>query len=190
MFGCAAMGIAILALQVSADETGKGTAKQVSDAEFVRMASAMGLAEVNMAKMALQNATRDDVKQFAKRMIDDHTQHNKELNRIADSKGFTPAATMDAAHEAMATRMSRMTGEQFDRQYMMNQVQDHQAAIALFNAESKNGRDPALKELATKSLPVLREHLEMARKLAGQGGRGATDRSGTGTPGGESRPRD
>ncbi len=180
LLGCAALGLAVLTLQAAAyDKPGQ----QITDEQFVQKASAAGLAEVNVAKLALQHATRDDVKQFAKRIIDDHTKANRELNRIADAKRFTPAVSMDRAHEAMATRMSRMTGADFDREYVRSLVKDHEQAVALFEAESKNGRDPQLKEFATKTLPALREHLEMAQKLAGQGGSGRTGTGGT-------RPRD
>jgi putative membrane protein len=182
LLGYATLGLAVLTLQAAAYDTG---GQQITDEQFVQKASAAGLAEVNMAKMALQNASRDDVKQFAKRVIEDHTKANRELNRIADAKRFTPAASMDGAHETMATRMSRLTGADFDREYMRNQVKDHEQAVALFEAESKNGRDPQLKEFATKTLPTLREHLETAQKIAGEKG---TGRSGTGTR--ESRPRD
>jgi len=144
--------------------------KAVSDQEFVQMASAAGLAEVNMGRAALEHATRDDVKGFAKRIVDDHTKANTELNRIADAKRMTPAATMDAKHQDMMRTMTRLTGAEFDRQFMQAQVRAHEKAVALFESESKNGQDPQLKEFATKTLPTLREHLQMAQKIAGNNG--------------------
>ncbi len=49
-------------------------------------------------------------------------------------------------------------------------VADHQKAVALFTKESTNGKDPELKAFATKTLPTLKEHLEMAKKLPGDSG--------------------
>jgi len=164
LLGCVALGAAIVVLpNVRAD----APKKAITDAEFVQIASASGLAEVNISKAAMQRATRDDVKSFARQMVQDHTKANMELNRLADSKRLTPAATMDAKHQDLSRQMLRLSGEEFDRQYVQSQLKDHQQAVALFENESKNGKDEDLKAFATKTLPTLREHLEMVRKLSG-----------------------
>lgn len=46
---------------------------------FVDEASAKGIAEIETAKMALEKGTSEDVKQFAQKMIDDHTKANQQL---------------------------------------------------------------------------------------------------------------
>jgi putative membrane protein len=137
------------------------------DQQFVTKAATAGMAEVEMAKMAVDQATNPMVKKFAQRMADDHGRANKELLKIAADKGFTVPTELDKKHRDMAQRMAKLRGPAFDRAYMQDQVKDHMEAVRLFENQSKNGRDPALKEFAAKTLPTIREHLKMAREITG-----------------------
>jgi putative membrane protein len=78
---------------------------------------------------------------------------------------------MDAAHRAAADRLTQMNGAAFDRAFMRQVVKDHEQAVSLFEAEAKHGQDKDLKDFAKKALPTLKDHLKMARDLAGEGGR-------------------
>jgi putative membrane protein len=49
------------------------------------------------------------------------------------------------------------------------QVEDHQAAVDLFQAEATSGTNPALKSLAQQVLPTLQTHLQQAQVIAGTG---------------------
>ena len=178
--------ISLFALAVSlglawgalADDPPKDKASQLSnltDEQFVQKASAAGLGEVNLGMLAARQASSPDVKKFAQRMVDDHTKANQELNQIADKKRIRPAPAMDEKHRNLATQLGKLTGADFDRTYLKDQVKDHEEAVALFEAEAKNGKDPDLKAFASKALPTLKEHLEMVRKLAG-GNRGGAGR--------------
>ena len=144
----------------------------MSDQDFVRMASCDGLAEVTLGRMALEQATSPEVKRFAQRLIDDHMKANQELSRTANKMGITPASTMDEKERAAADRLMQMRGAEFDRAFMHHMVRDHEKAIRLFENEAKNGQNRDLQEFASKTVPILREHLKLAREL--DGGRNAT----------------
>jgi Domain of unknown function (DUF4142) len=68
-------------------------------------------------------------------------------------------------HQAMLQQLSQFSGEQFDRQYMQGQVQDHQAAVALFSSEANQPTGP-VDALAGELLPALQQHLEMAQEIS------------------------
>jgi len=70
---------------------------------------------------------------------------------------------MDQPHQAMAEKLARMEGADFDREYMKGQLSDHEEAVTLFENESKNGSDNDLKDWAGKTLPTIKHHLEMVR---------------------------
>jgi putative membrane protein len=153
----------------------------VSDQVFVRLASAAGLAEVNLGTQAAKQAENERVKEFARRMVDDHTRANHELLKLADQKRIAPAQAMDQKHRALADRMAALRGPEFDREYMRHMVHDHEQAVGLVQSEAKNGKDADLKEFASKTLPTLKEHLKMAKDLADREGGGRT-RSGGASP--------
>ena len=139
-----------------------------SDRKFAMTAAMGGMSEVEMARLALTKASSDAVKQYAQKMIDDHTAANAELMQIATTKGITLPAAPDAKHRAMMAKMERLSGAEFDRQYiMMAGHKDHQKMEKLFRDESMRGRDADLKAFAAKTLPVVQQHLQMARDLHG-----------------------
>ncbi len=139
-----------------------------SDRKFAMTAAMGGMSEVEMARLALTKASSDAVKQYAQKMIDDHTANNAELMQIATTKGLTLPTAPDAKHRAMMAKMARLSGAEFDRQYiMMAGHKDHQKMEKLFRDESMRGRDADLKAFAAKTLPVVQQHLQMARDLHG-----------------------
>src|SRR5947209_2916871 len=79
--------------------------QKITDQQFVMKASAAGLAEVNLSGLAATRAKSDDVKKFAKHMIEDHTKANKDLNALADRLGIPPAQTQEPKHEQQDTRI-------------------------------------------------------------------------------------
>ena len=137
-----------------------------SDKKFAMTAAAGGMAEVETARLALTKASSDAVKQYAQKMIDDHTAANAELMQIASAKGITLPTAPDAKMRAMMAKMERLSGAAFDREYvMMAGSKDHQKMEKLFRDESMRGRDADLKAFAAKTLPVVQQHLQMARDL-------------------------
>ena len=154
-----------------ADKTDKEPAdagKAASDENFVKEASAGGLAEINFGRLAAQGAANPDVRAFGRQMVEDHGRANDELNRVADKAGITPSPSMDAAHKDQFDKLTGLRGDDFDRQYVAGQLTDHKAAVALFEAESKNGKNADLKALAGELLPTLKQHLDMVQKLSGE----------------------
>jgi putative membrane protein len=147
--------------------TGEPAPKQAAaaDAMFIRTAAMDGMAEVEHGRLAAQHAALDDVKQFGQRMVDDHSKAGDELKGLASQKHVTLPAALDAKHQAMQDKLSKMKGAAFDRAYMAHMVTAHQQAVALFQKEATGGKDPDAKAWAAKTLPTLQEHLKMARGL-------------------------
>jgi putative membrane protein len=139
-----------------------------SDATFVRQASGAGLAEVQAGQLATERAASAEVKAFGQRMVDDHTQANHELTTIAQAKRLPVATQLDRKHQAMADTLAKLRGTEFDQAYMAGQVADHEEAVRLFTTEAKQGKDAELKAFAAKTLPALREHLQLARNIITQ----------------------
>lgn len=135
------------------------------DATFVKQASAAGLAEVSLGKLGAEKGTSEDIKTFGQTMVDDHTKAGDELKTIAAGKSI-PASTAPMPADAEAAAMiGKKDGAAFDAAFRTKMVADHEKVIKLFTTESTSGKDADLKAFATKTLPTLRHHLEMARHL-------------------------
>lgn len=174
-FTCAAM-IGIVATTVSAGAqtadkgtADKGTAGKGADHQFVEKAAEAGMAEVEAGQLAQKHAARDEVRQFGQQMVTDHTKANQQLMQIAQQKGITPPAKSRKA-QVEGRKLESLTGAAFDKEYMTAQVADHQQAVALFEKEANSGSDPDLKKFAGDTLPILRQHQDMAHKVMSEVG--------------------
>lgn len=143
-----------------------GAAADTSPSGFMTAAATSGNNEIAAAKLALTKTKNAEVKQYAQQMIADHTKAANELKPLAAKEKVTLPTEPDAAHKTMADSMSKLSGDEFDKEYLKGQVDDHEKAVALFEAQSTGGTDTDAKAFATKTLPTLKMHLEMAQKLS------------------------
>ena len=141
------------------------------DSDFLAKATEGGLKEVELGKLASQKASNADVKAFANRMVEDHGKTNAELARIAGANAPKPPAD----RLAPPAKLTTATGAEFDRAYMAEMVMAHQNTVALFEKQSRDGQDEALKRFVTEKLPTVRDHLEKARALQAKVGMPTTE---------------
>ena len=138
----------------------------VADQAFLGLAAQSGLAEVALAELAQQRALSSSVRDFAERMMADHTRANAELVALATSRGVVPPESPDPARQAVVQRLAAMEGSEFDRHYLRQQIAEHEVAIALFASAAQGGSDHGVQSFAAKWLPSLRDHAEHARSIA------------------------
>ncbi len=166
-----AAGVLALAFAQPAVAQTKTTATTVAmevktPEDFAKMASQSNMLEVETSKLALEKSKKEDIRAFAQRMVDDHTNAGKEMEKAAASDGVTAVpAKLDDQHAKMLKDLGAASAGDFDSQYAQLQVQAHEQAVALFTGYSQ--QKGALADLAGKLLPTLQEHLEMARDLKG-----------------------
>lgn len=153
-----------------ADAKSKG-----SDEMFAKKAALGGMAEVELGKLAAEKATDPAVKQFAQRMVDDHSKANDQLKAVAQSANITLPTGMDPKDEALRDKLSGMSGAAFDRAYMRHMLEDHNKDVKEFQHEASAGKNDALKQFAAQTLPTLQEHQKMARETAAKAGASAHD---------------
>jgi len=135
------------------------------DQKFMMMAAKGGMMEVEIARLALKKSSNDSVREYAQKMIDDHTMAGDELKQLASAKGVSLLMDMDTKLVAMMAKMQGMSGMEFDMMYVKEAgVKAHQDMEKLFMKESMSGKDMETKAFAAKTLPVVRMHLQMARE--------------------------
>ncbi|MBX8608329.1 DUF4142 domain-containing protein [Pseudomonas cichorii] len=153
-----------LALLISL--TGQAAFAAQDSADFVEDASAKGIAEVEAGKLAQEKGSSDDVKKFARQMVQDHTAANNKLKALAESKNLEVSDDTTMMDKMKSMMLELRNAKPFDRAYINNQVTAHEETIALFEEEAANGEDADLKAFAADTLPKLKEHLMHAKELA------------------------
>lgn len=133
-------------------------------ATFLRKAAVSGIMEVEAAKVAQKNAKSQEVKDFAAKMLADHSQVNKELKDFAVQKQIITPDALPAEDQIHLDEMKKISGAEFDKHYMAMMATDHEKAIALFKEGAEN-RNSELKTWATKTLKVIEQHKEAADKI-------------------------
>jgi len=149
-------------------EQGRTQQQNQQSQAFVQKAAMAGMYEVQAAEMAVEKAKTEHVRAFARRMIADHQQANRELESLASQREWKVPSALDANHGQMLERLSRLEGEDFDMEYMEQQLQAHQEAVALFQQQAQRGEDEALTSWANQKLATLRTHLHRARDVKGE----------------------
>jgi putative membrane protein len=143
-------------------------ALSAADAAFVATAAGNDMYEIEVSRLALVRGSNAQVKNYAQMLVTHHTASSAQLMTIVRAKGATPPAGMPADKQAKIAELSRLQGAEFDRQYIrVSGVQDHQAAITIFEQASRTLTDADLRGFASNTLPVLRQHLQGAQAIAG-----------------------
>ena len=173
---CALVALVGMAGTSGAQNTNSGTAgndnmhaghgaAMTADHKFAMAAAMGGRVEVELGRLAAEKGASDEVRQFGRRMVDDHTKANEELTQLASSKGLTLPTAPDSKHQSEMQKLSALSGEKFDREYVKMMVKDHRQDVGEFQKEASRGADPDLKAFAARSLPTLQEHLQMIQRI-------------------------
>jgi len=155
---------ALTAPSMTASTPGGKSPLAHADTSFMKDAAHAGSAEIESAQLAESKSADPKVKDFAKQMVADHTAAAGELKTLATSKGYELPAEPTMTQKAK-DKMLGMRNDSFDRSYAKMAVSDHEKAVALFKKASTSAKDADIRAFASKTLPTLEHHLEMAKAL-------------------------
>jgi putative membrane protein len=150
------------------ETSGPAASLSATDRTFVSQAAYGSLGEVALGELAVERASSPAVRQFGQRMVQEHTRMNEDLIAIASQKGVTPPSAPDPGRQAVSAQLGQLQGAAFDRQYVQQQLADHETTLTLFQGEASSGQDPQLRAFAREYAPVIQEHLAMLRQLEAQ----------------------
>jgi putative membrane protein len=155
---------AMVACAASAQNANPGA--PISNEQFVQQAAASDQFEIQEGKLAAAKGT-GRVKQFGERMVRDHTRTSAELKAAAQKAGVqTPPAMLSPEQQAMMSQLQGLSGAEFDKTYMTQQVQAHKQAKDLLTDYEQWGQSAPLKAAARQAMAVVETHLRMAEKMA------------------------
>jgi putative membrane protein len=136
-----------------------------SDKKFIEKAAEGGMAEVQLGQMAAQKASDPQVKQFAQRMVEDHSKANDKLKQVAASKNVTLPTEVPSSAKREEDKLNKLSGDKFDKEYMNHMVSDHKKDVSEFRSATKS-KDPDVQRFASETLPTIEQHLQMAQSIA------------------------
>lgn len=179
-------GVAVTDDGMMADgQTDMASAAAVPTGTYIAQAANSDLYEIQAGELASKNGQSQQVKDFGRMMVTDHTRSSQEMKMLVDQGDFAvPVPTrLDAEHQAMLDRLKEASGEAFDREYMAQQMTAHRKALALHQGYAQNGDDAGLKAFAAKVTPVVQKHHDMLNRN-GSGTAASATGAGSGMTGG------
>ena len=136
------------------------------DEKFIERAARAAHAEIAAGKLAAARGASEEVKAFAREVVEHHGKANYQLEEIAIKKGVTWPTVPHWWQQRELKKLQTLAGGDFDRRYMQEAgVDDHEDTIKLFRKAQKDVKDPELKAFFDRMLPTVEKHYEMARTL-------------------------
>jgi putative membrane protein len=135
-------------------------------AAVLRAAASSNLFEIESSKLALARSQSNMIKEFADRMVGDHTRAANHTRQVLGELGATPPpAMLEPAHQQLLDALKAVANQDFDRAYVEAQYSAHVEAIALLRDYARTGDSERLKALAAEMLAVLQSHLDHVTRL-------------------------
>lgn len=141
-----------------------------SEREFMTNAARGGMLEVQLGNLAAQKGASVDVKQFGERLAAAHSQIGQRLQQLATNLNLTLPQDLGAEQQTLVSRLEKLSGKAFDREYVREMVSDHLNDISEYERAASQVTNADIKQFVSDALPALREHLKAARELSGKVG--------------------
>ena len=144
---------------------------KLGDANIAAMLLAQNNTDISYARLVPSRAQRDDVRQFAQRMLTDHLGVNALLTETLAKIQLAPEdnlASLDMRDESAARRdaMRDLTDFAFDSAYITNEISYHQRFLAsLDQLMLPRARNDELKSLLNSVRPAVAAHLAHAEQV-------------------------
>jgi len=140
------------------------------DSRFIFDAASTNLLEIRLGQLAQSKAINASVKQFGQQMVTDHNNLQTQLTATISKSGTDFKPGMNDEDKKEVERLDKLSGAEFDRQYMTSMIQHHQQDVAEFQTMSSSARSAEARQIATTGLPVIQRHLTMATQVGSQVG--------------------
>lgn len=135
--------------------------------QFANTAASSDAFEIASSQLAATQASSAAIKKFATEMIAAHTDSTAKLKAAAGSASppVTPDPTLTPEQQQTLDSLKGLSGADFDKAYASAQIDAHQKTLDGLKDYSANGDVPQLKDFATKLVPIVTAHLNMAKGL-------------------------
>lgn len=131
-------------------------------------ASQSNIAEIEEGRLALTHSKDPLVQALGNRLVQDHSKAQDTLEALAATMGVKLPSTPDAKQQQEIAQLGTLRGSAFDRLFAASEVGAHRKTITRMDRAASTVKNPALEAWVKDSIPVLQEHLQLARNLPSQ----------------------
>ncbi len=148
-----------------------------TDAQIAHIVVTDNQVDIDAGKLAQRKASSTAARQFGQQMVTDHTAVNQQASALAQKLQLTPqpndsSTSLKKGGDENLAQLGRLSGQQFDKQYVDHEVTYHQAVIDTVDKTLlPAAKNEELKALIEKVRPTLVQHLDHAKQLQSQLGR-------------------
>ena len=143
-------------------------AMKKSDASFLAMAAQADMTIAHIGQDAEDRAANDQIKDFGKTLVKDHTMDYQSLTELAAKTGDSIPKGIDRMNDRTIASVDRYKGRTFDHAFLTSESAEHEKLIQAFKQEAMYGTNPDIKAYAQKALPTIEKHLHDAQDLLKQ----------------------
>jgi putative membrane protein len=142
-----------------------------SDPQIAAIVVTANQVDIDAGKLAVSRSRAKDVKDFAQRMVTDHTGVNKSAVDLVTKLKVTPednptSQSLKAGGEGNLKNLKTLQGAAFDRAYVDHEVQYHEQVLdAVDKVLIPNAKNAELKALLVQVRPAFVAHLEHAKRI-------------------------
>jgi putative membrane protein len=146
------------------DTMGDAQSKQM-DKRFLAQVMQGSLLNIEMGKLAAEKSSNDTVKEFAKKMVADHERGITVFKKVADRDGVTLESQLDSKHKERLDKVAKLSGAEFDRAYVKDQLKAYQRMVSYYQSEADNSTESVATKMAANMLPAVQKHLNDTKDL-------------------------
>ena len=135
------------------------------DRSFVKKALESGSAEVKLGELAQQSSQSEDIKQFVRKMAEEHKQLEGQIEPIAAQIGVVPPTELSRKDKKVISKLEGLSGPKFDEEYISAVLKGHQQDLKDFNSEAEKTQNAALRDAAKEGAAVISQHLQQIQTI-------------------------
>ncbi len=171
-------GVLIVSLGFMACTTTSGYSEKaegkLTDANIAAIVVGANKIDISAAKLALDQSTNGEIKEFAQRMATDHQAVLDSAVKLVTRLGVDPQnndlvhalGKQSMEHEA---KLKTLSGGEFDKAYIDHEVAYHEAVIGVIKDQLIPGADNGeLKDMLISVVPAFEAHLAHSKMVQGK----------------------
>jgi putative membrane protein len=141
-------------------------AVEVPDRDFVSRTLQSGMAEIQLGQLAVEKSSSEDVKEFSRKMVEDHETVDDQMEWAAQHMGVRLPSGFSKKNKELIAKLQRLSGTEFDNAYIVAMVKDHKNDEAEFRERDLQSQNPNLKRLVQVESPLIEQHLQTIEQIA------------------------